>query len=159
MSGLTASSNVTTIAKQLIAQCNLIQPSRLPELEQLLMYLQKRKLEKKGEAGYVDVRLVFFYRHSKCYWWVREQPAITQRCMCDEPKHYIHNYKNKFTQDEERANMAELDSYLELLYDDLQAKIRGTGLILQLARNPDNLNELSSNGVCIIICRLDCRSK
>ena len=43
--------------------------------------------------------------------------------------------------------MAELDSYLELLYDDLQAKIRGTGLILQLARNPDNLNELSSNGV------------
>ena len=52
-----------------------------------------------------------------------------------------------FVQDEEKANMAELDSYLELLYDDLQAKIRGTGLILQLARNPDNLNELSSNGV------------
>ena len=48
VSGLTASSNVTTIAKQLIGQCNLIQPSRLPELEQLLMYLQKRKLEKKG---------------------------------------------------------------------------------------------------------------
>ena len=48
VSGLTASSNVTTIAKQLIEQCNLIQPSRLPELEQLLMYLQKRKLEKKG---------------------------------------------------------------------------------------------------------------
>ena len=48
MSGLTTSSNVTNIAKQLITQCNLIQPSRLPELEQLLMYLQKRKLEKKG---------------------------------------------------------------------------------------------------------------
>ena len=48
VSGLTAASNVTTIAKQLITQCNLIQPSRLPELEQLLMYLQKRKVEKKG---------------------------------------------------------------------------------------------------------------
>lgn len=42
--------------------------------------------------------------------------------------------------------MTELDSYLELLYDDLQAKIRGTGLILKLARNPDNLNDLFSNG-------------
>jgi len=48
--------------------------------------------------------------------------------------------------------MAELDSYLELLYDDLQAKIRGTKLILQLARNPDNLQELASNGehLCLI---------
>ena len=42
--------------------------------------------------------------------------------------------------------MAEVDSYLELLYDDLQAKIRGTKLILQLARNPDNLQELAANG-------------
>ena len=52
--------------------------------------------------------------------------------------------------------MAELDSYLELLYDDLQAKIRGTSLILQLARNPDNLSELSSNGVCIYVCMCLC---
>ena len=56
-----------------------------------------------------------------------------------------------FVQDEEKANMTELDSYLELLYDDLQAKIRGTGFILQLARNPDNLNELSSNGMLWLI--------
>jgi len=48
--------------------------------------------------------------------------------------------------------MAELDSYLELLYDDLQAKIQGTGLILKLARNPDNLNELASNGMCLCMC-------
>ena len=50
MSGLTSSSNITVIAKQLIAQCNLIQPTRLPELEQLLAYLQKRKLDKKGNS-------------------------------------------------------------------------------------------------------------
>ena len=46
----------------------------------------------------------------------------------------------------EKRHIVELDSYLELLYDDLQAKIRGTGFILQLARNPDHLNELSLNG-------------
>ena len=42
--------------------------------------------------------------------------------------------------------MVELDGYLEGLYDDLPAKIRATGLILQLARVPENLLELSSNG-------------
>jgi len=52
--------------------------------------------------------------------------------------------------------MAELDSYLELLYDDLRAKIRGTKLILQLARNPDNLQELASNGERVrIVCAID----
>lgn len=35
---------------------------------------------------------------------------------------------------------------MELLYEELPEKIRGTGLILQLARNPDNLEELAVNG-------------
>ena len=43
--------------------------------------------------------------------------------------------------------MSELDSYLEYLYEDMQAKIRGTGLILQLARLPDNLCYLIENGM------------
>lgn len=47
----------------------------------------------------------------------------------------------------EIATMAELDSYLECLYDDMQAKIRGTGLILQLARIPDNLAFLIESGM------------
>lgn len=34
------------------------------------------------------------------------------------------------------------DDYLELLYEDLPEKLRGSALILQLARNPDNLQEL-----------------
>ena len=42
--------------------------------------------------------------------------------------------------------MSDLDSYLEYLYEDMQGKIRGTGLILQLARTPDNLCFLMENG-------------
>lgn len=33
----------------------------------------------------------------------------------------------------------------ELLYEDLPSKIKGTALLLQLARNPDYLNELAQN--------------
>ena len=36
---------------------------------------------------------------------------------------------------------------MELLYEDLPEKIRGTALILQLSRNPDNLEELATNGM------------
>ena len=42
--------------------------------------------------------------------------------------------------------MSDLDDYLELLYDDLPAKIRGTAMILQLARTPDNLQDLAISG-------------
>ena len=39
-----------------------------------------------------------------------------------------------------------IDDYVELLYDDIPEKIKGSALILQLARNPDNLLELARNG-------------
>ena len=43
----------------------------------------------------------------------------------------------------ETANINDLDDYVEMLYDDdVKPKIRGSALILQLARNPDNLEEL-----------------
>lgn len=39
-----------------------------------------------------------------------------------------------------------MDEYIELLYEDIADKVRGSALILQLARNPDNLEELLING-------------
>ena len=58
-------------------------------------------------------------------------------------------------QTSEDASMVELDVYLEGLYDDLSAKTKSTGLILQLARLPENLIELASNGEHNIYCTAD----
>jgi hypothetical protein len=33
-----------------------------------------------------------------------------------------------------------------MLYEDVSEKVRGTSLVLQLARNPDNLEEMLHNG-------------
>lgn len=44
------------------------------------------------------------------------------------------------------AVLASVDDYVELLYDDIPEKIKGSALILQLARNPDNLTQLARNG-------------
>ncbi|XP_061707895.1 kinesin-associated protein 3 isoform X2 [Cydia pomonella] len=43
------------------------------------------------------------------------------------------------------AVLNNVDDYVELLYDDIPEKIKGSALILQLARNPDNLIELAHN--------------
>ncbi|XP_004929289.2 kinesin-associated protein 3 isoform X2 [Bombyx mori] len=43
------------------------------------------------------------------------------------------------------AVLHHVDDYVELLYDDIPEKIKGSALILQLARNPDNLLELARN--------------
>lgn len=51
------------------------------------------------------------------------------------------------TEIDEVANINNIDEYLELLYEDVPEKQRGTALLLQLARNPDNLEELFQNGV------------
>ncbi|CAK6977724.1 kinesin-associated protein 3a isoform X1 [Scomber scombrus] len=46
---------------------------------------------------------------------------------------------------DEEASISSIDEYVELLYEDVQEKIRGATLIFQLARNPDNLEELIQN--------------
>ncbi|CAK1549840.1 unnamed protein product [Leptosia nina] len=43
------------------------------------------------------------------------------------------------------AILNHIDEYVELLYDDIPEKIKGSALILQLARNPENLIELARN--------------
>ena len=51
------------------------------------------------------------------------------------------------TETDEVANINDVDEYLELLYEDVAEKIRGSALLLQLSRNPDNLEELFQNGL------------
>ncbi|KAM9408382.1 kinesin-associated protein 3a [Pholidichthys leucotaenia] len=46
---------------------------------------------------------------------------------------------------DEEASINSIDEYVELLYEGIQEKIRGATLILQLAHNPDNLEELIQN--------------
>ena len=57
------------------------------------------------------------------------------------------------TEIDEVANINDVDDYMELLYEDVAEKIRGSAFLLQLSRNPDNLEELFSNGkISKLIC-------
>lgn len=50
------------------------------------------------------------------------------------------------TQVQDAYSIRNIEEYVELLYEDLNEKIRGSSLILKIARNPDNLEELEKNG-------------
>ncbi|XP_059150939.1 kinesin-associated protein 3-like isoform X2 [Physella acuta] len=115
--GLHENSDLSTLAKEIIEKCKLIHPSKLPEVEQLLYYLQNRKetapVKASGKTKLSD------------------KPGDPS--VCDG------------TETDEVANINDVDDYLEMLYEELPEKVKGCALILQLARNPDNLEELFQN--------------
>lgn len=53
---------------------------------------------------------------------------------------------NSKSSDSSDVSINHIDEYVELLYEDLSERIRGSAMILQVARNPDNLEELEKNG-------------
>eukprot|EP00049_Salpingoeca_infusionum_P004974 m.86462 g.86462 ORF g.86462 m.86462 type:complete len:292 (+) comp12811_c0_seq1:111-986(+) len=42
------------------------------------------------------------------------------------------------------ASLNDLDEYMEMMYEDINSKVKGSKLILQLARNPNNLEEIGA---------------
>ncbi|XP_071010850.1 kinesin-associated protein 3a [Oncorhynchus clarkii lewisi] len=110
LKSLNANTDITTLARRVVEECRLIHPSKLPEVEQLLFYLQNRKKPDKQE------------KHSP-----RDLTPFEGMEL------------------DEEANINCIDDYVELLYEDIPEKVRGATLILHLARNPDNLEELLQN--------------
>lgn len=55
----------------------------------------------------------------------------------------------------DKVSFDKLDTYIELLYEETEQKVKGTHRILLLARNPDHLEELLQNETLLgVICRL-----
>ncbi|CAH1786263.1 unnamed protein product [Owenia fusiformis] len=117
---LNNNTNVASLAKEIVDRCKLIHPSKLPEVEQLLYYLQNRKDNntQQGNDG-------------------KPRQQLSERPM--DPGVY------DGTEIDEVANINDVEDYLELLYEDIPEKLKGSALLLQLARNPDNLEELFQN--------------
>ena len=62
LKSLDGSTNIQILAKEIVDKCKLIHPSRLPEVEQLLYYLQQRK-----NAGGVGKKISMYFLHYACY--------------------------------------------------------------------------------------------
>nr|XP_039269792.1 kinesin-associated protein 3-like isoform X2 [Styela clava] len=113
---LNSTTDIAALAEEVIEKCKLIHVSKLPEVEQLLYYLQKRPGKEKTSG---DLRPT-------------GQDVEVEDCMFG-------------IEDGEQASINDIDNYVELLYEDIPEKIRSSSLLLQLTRNPDNLEELLQN--------------
>lgn len=118
LKSLNADTNVALLAKEVIEKCSLIHESKLREVEQLIYYLQNRKSNDSGIGSDNSIQ--------------PSRPASSNSVTTENGE-------------TERAVISNVDSYIELLYEEIPGKIKGSSLILQLARVPDNLHELSKN--------------
>ncbi|XP_039590430.1 kinesin-associated protein 3a [Polypterus senegalus] len=116
LKSLNANTDIASLARKVVEECKLIHPSKLPEVEQLLFYLQNRRDMIHG----------------------REKKEKKLSKPKDPPPF-------EGMEIDEIANINDMDNYIDLLYEDNADKVRGSALILQLARNPDNLEELLQN--------------
>ncbi|XP_075793101.1 kinesin-associated protein 3 isoform X5 [Pelodiscus sinensis] len=128
LKSLNANTDVASLARKVVEECKLIHPSKLAEVEQLLYYLQNRR---DASSGKVEV---------SCSKWCSDY--LEKKEKSSKPKDPP---PFEGMEIDEVANINDMDEYIELLYEDIPDKVRGSALILQLARNPDNLEELLLN--------------
>ncbi|XP_069794322.1 kinesin-associated protein 3a isoform X4 [Narcine bancroftii] len=116
LKSLNANTDITSLARKVVEECKLIHPSKLAEVEQLIYYLQNRRESPPGRE-----------KQDKKVGRLKDPPPFEGMEI------------------DEIANINDIEDYIELLYEDLSDEVRGSALILQLARNPDNLEELLQN--------------
>uniref|UniRef100_A0A2K5NGA8 Kinesin associated protein 3 n=1 Tax=Cercocebus atys TaxID=9531 RepID=A0A2K5NGA8_CERAT len=114
-SSLNANTDITSLARKVVEECKLFFSSKLNEVEQLLYFFQNRRDSLSGKE---------------------------KKEKSSKPKYFL---LLPFFFIDEVANINDMDVFFELLYEDIPDKVRGSALILQLARNPDFFEELLLN--------------
>ncbi|RXG58277.1 Kinesin-associated protein 3 [Armadillidium vulgare] len=116
LKSLNKNSNVAVVAREVIEKCKLIHPSKINEVQHLIQFLMNRK-----ETPLRNAREKSALNQEKV------APAVSEEKVLN------------------RATLNDLESYIDMLYEDMPDKIKGAAHVLQLARNPDYLEELCHN--------------
>lgn len=119
----------------MVEKCDLIHKSQLSDIEQIIYYLKNRKNVESPATGAVATA-TGLRSASRTSGASGGASGIGGGSVAG--KAGVH--------EAEKATIRNIDEYIELLYEDLPEKIKGSRLILQLARDPDNLGELEKNG-------------
>ncbi|KAK9510832.1 hypothetical protein O3M35_005532 [Rhynocoris fuscipes] len=117
LKSLNKNSDCAALAREVVTKCSLIHPSKVGDVEHLIYFLQSRK-----ENAFTDGML-----------------NVSPSCGSESPQ------ATSVPQCTEKASFANLEQYVELLYEDLNDKVKGASLIMQLSRDNDNLEELARN--------------
>lgn len=122
---INATTDMTALAREIVAKCDLLHESQTGRVERLLSYLQQRK--DNGTAS--------------------SRPQTGVRSLSQHGGSSPSGGRAA-----PMASMACLESYVDMLYEEGEDKVRGSAMVLQLARSPDNLGELAANDT--LLCAL-----
>lgn len=127
-------------------KCSLIHESKLREVEQLIYYLQNRRTNDTNTGNVAHLSSAPSYFKNLLHFKI-----FIGSDSSHPPRPASSNSMITENSEIERAVISNVDSYIELLYEEIPGKIKGSSLILQLARIPDNLLELTKNGIILYI--------
>lgn len=116
LKSLNKNSDCAALAKEVVNKCSLIHPSKIADVEHLIYFLQSRK-----------------------------ENVFTDGMLNIAPSTCFDTSQSSSGSSGEKATFANFEQYVELLYEDLNDKVKGAGLIMQLSRENDNLEELARN--------------
>ncbi|XP_036317889.1 kinesin-associated protein 3, partial [Rhagoletis pomonella] len=133
---LNAKTDPAALAREVVDKCDLIHKSQLADVEQIIFYLKNRK----DNAG-ADIADNNSHHRS----------AVSARRPTTAKPNPTSAALSPAKTPASNADVSinNIDEYVELLYEDLSERIRGSAMILQVARNPDNLEELEKNEACL----------
>ncbi|KAL2918660.1 hypothetical protein HK105_201494 [Polyrhizophydium stewartii] len=117
-------SSISSLAQEVIEKCKLIHPSRFGEVEQVLYYLQQRQ-STEGDSDRV---------------WLRKQLEEVRKSD-DSDREGV----DLLPVQDEPSTMANIEAYIEGLYEEIAEKVKSTRNILQLAKIPENMAALIEN--------------
>ncbi|EDX01991.1 kinesin-associated protein 3 isoform X1 [Drosophila yakuba] len=152
---LNAKTDPAALAREVVEKCDLIHKSQLNDVEQIIFYLKNRKDNASNDIpdNNTHSRRSAALHTSQTRSSARSHSSVAAMSSSTGSgstgaSNGVSNALSAATSTAD-VSINNIDEYVELLYEELGERIRGSAMILQMARNPDNLEELEKNEACL----------
>ncbi|KAI8034841.1 hypothetical protein M5D96_012357 [Drosophila gunungcola] len=154
---LNAKTDPAALAREVVEKCDLIHKSQLNDVEQIIFYLKNRKDNASNDIpdNNTHSRRSAALHTSHTRSSARSHSSVAAMTSSTGSgggsSGATNGVSNALSAATPTADVSinNIDEYVELLYEELGERIRGSAMILQMARNPDNLEELEKNEACL----------
>ncbi|XP_062138534.1 kinesin-associated protein 3 [Drosophila sulfurigaster albostrigata] len=148
---LNAKTDPASLAREVVEKCDLIHKSQLNDVEQIIFYLKNRKDNATNDItdnSHNSNRRATAVHNSHMRSSARSHNNVT--AMTSSTMGTGSGGTTALTTPStDPVSINNIDEYVELLYEEVAERVRGSAMILQIARNADNLEELEKNEACL----------